>query len=203
MRFSFITALRQLRHDYRSLTFVIGFLALGISLTCSMFSVIKTVLLEPLPFPDSDKILWLSEAPSAMPEQASTSKRPRGVSYPNFFDWRTNIKSLSALATYRTQDFNLVTNDASTHLTGVIIASDFLKVLGVVPSIGRDFNEKDEQEGTPIAIISNELWTSMYGSSRDVVGEQIRLDDGLYTIIGVMPKGTGWGGPDLTDTDVA
>ncbi len=111
------------------------------------------------------------------------------LSYPDFFDWRSQNKSFSALASLHDNDFTLTGNGEPQHLTGEVVSADFFRVLGVRPALGRDFTNDDEKPGAHVVLLSHTLWESAFGSASDIVGRAITLDNKSYTVVGVMPKG--------------
>ncbi len=124
---------------------------------------------------------------TASPPLAETAGNP--LSYPDFFDWRSQNKSFSALASFHDNDFTLTGSGQPQHLIGHIVSADFFRVLGVAPALGRGFTIDDEKPGAHVVMLSHSLWESAFGSAADVVGRAITLDNKSYTVVGVMPKG--------------
>jgi len=178
-------AIRQLRKSPGFALTTVLTLALGIGATTAIFSLINAVLLRPLAFPDPDRLVW------AAPLDQATGKPgiPGSISYPDFFDWRSRNHSFEAIACYRRDGRTLTGNGTPQQLEAQIVSSDFFRVLGVHPALGRGFVREDEKPGTHVAVLSHQTWQSAFGSAPDIAGRAITLDNTSYTVIGVMPKG--------------
>jgi len=109
--------------------------------------------------------------------------------YPDFFDWRRQNKTFSWLASYHDTDFTLAGAGEPKHLVGYVVSSDFFRILGIAPVLGRDFNSDDEKPGVRSLILSHTLWESAFGSSSHIIGRAVSLDNKSYTVVGVMAKG--------------
>jgi len=177
-------AIRQLRKNPGFAVTTLLTLALGIGASTAMFSLINSVLLRPLPFPEPDRLAL----PAALDESLSKPGVPMATSYPDFFDWRNRNHSFQAMASYRQTGRTLTGSGAPQQLETQIVASDFFRVLGVNSVLGRDFVSEDEKPGTHVAVLSYETWHSIFGGAADIVGRNITLDHDSYTVVGVMPK---------------
>jgi predicted permease len=178
--------IRQLRRSPGFALITILTLGLGIGATTAIFSLVNTVVLRPLPFLDSDRIVDVS------PGRQETPGGPiirGGFSYPDFFDYRSQNHSFEAVASYHDTDMTLTGFGDPLHVTGEVVGADFFRVLRVNPILGRDFNLADEKPHANVVMLSHELWQSRFGSREDVVGQAATLNGISYTIIGVMPKG--------------
>ena len=162
-------------------------IALGIGGTTAIFSLVNTVLLRPLPFPEPERLMAVEGRNDRNPTASANAGGP--LSYPDFFDWRSQNKSFSGLASFHDNDFTLTGVGEPKHLTGNIVSGDFFRVLGVSPALGRGFTIDDEKPGTHVVVLSHSLWESAFGSAGDVVGRAVTLDNKSYTVVGVMPKG--------------
>jgi predicted permease len=187
-----LTLLQDLRFAIRQLRKSPGFalttvltLALGIGATTAIFSLINTVLLRPLPFPEPDRVM------SAMALQTSGGAAgiAENLSYPDFFDWRTRNHSFEALASFHPDDRALTGAGSPQHLESQTVSSEFFRVLGVNPMVGRGFVADDEKPGAHAAVLSHETWQSIFGADPNIVGRTITLDGKNYNLVGVMPKG--------------
>lgn len=159
---------------------VIVTLALGIGANTALFSIVNGVLLNPLPFPQPDRLVSLY---TRTPEFTRAS-----VSYPNFLDWRRDNHSFSAIAAFRGEDFNLSGIGDAQRVSANMVSAEFFPILGVKPTVGRFFSEQEDQVGAaPVAVISDGLWKRKFASSPDVVGKSLNLNGALYTIVGVLP----------------
>jgi predicted permease len=151
-------------------------LALGIGASAAIFSAIKALLLDPLPYPNSDRIVhvWSSE-----PRQP--------LSVPDFLDIREQDKSFAEIGAYLPQRFNLG-GDNPESLYGVSCTAGVLRTLGVQPVLGRWPDETDEQPGaSPVVVISHGLWLRSFAGDPGVVGRTIRLNGQRVTVVGIMP----------------
>lgn len=160
-------------------------LALGIGATTAIFSVVYAVLLRPLPYRDSSRLIVLNET---NPRVGRVS-----VSYPNFRDWRAQNAVFSGIASVSAVDFNLAGLAQPEVIHGQAVSPNFLSILGAHPLMGRDFTASEEKAGTsPVVLLSYPLWQSRFGGDRNVVGRGIALDGRGYTIIGVLPADFRW-----------
>ena len=155
--------------------------ALGIGSNTALFSVVKGVLLNPLPYPHSEQLVAVyGDAPGF-------SRAP--VAYPNFLDWQRDNRTLSSLATYRNQDYNFTDVNEAERLSGYMISADFFSTLGVQPVLGRTFRADDDQVGAePVAVLGGGLWKRKFGSSPDIVGKSLTLNGTSYLVVGVIPS---------------
>jgi putative ABC transport system permease protein len=179
-----IYAVRQLRKNPAYALTAILTLALGIGTTTAVFSLVNAVLLRPLPFPEPDRLMWLSQQDHSLPGVAAEA-----LSYPDYFDWRAQNHTFTGIASYAGSGVVLQTRGESRRLESQTVSSNFFAVLGVPPLLGRDFSREDEKPGNRAAMLSYELWQSEFGSAREVVGSSINLDGHNYRVAGVMPKG--------------
>ncbi len=186
------TLLQDIRYGLRTLRKSPGFtivalitLALGIGANTAIFSIVNAVLLKPLPFPESDRLLSVTSGVSTQ----SNVTRPFSVSYPDFLDWRAGMKSLSGLASYHGDSVTLTGLDQPLHINAQMVSGDFFSVIGVQPMLGRGFTREEEKPGTRVVVLSHQLWESAFHGDRDIVGRNITLDKQSYAVIGVMPAG--------------
>ncbi len=155
-------------------------LALGIGANTAIFSVVDGVLLNPLPYSHPDRLVALYSGTSEFDHSS--------ISYPNFLDWVRDNRSFSGLAAFRGDDFDLTGMGQPQRLAVEMVSADFFRILGVKPVLGRSFEASEDQVGAPpVVMISGGLWASKFGSSRDVIGRTIELNETAYTIVGVVP----------------
>jgi len=177
-------ALRQLLASPGFTLVAILALALGIGANTAIFSVVNAVLLRPLPYPDPDRLVILRERTSVFPNGS--------VSYPNFLDWRAGQRSFTDIALMRRQNYNFApAGGAGTpeRVGGGLVSFNFLSIVGLKPVMGRDLAETDDVPGAaPVALISERLWKSKFGSSPKVLGQQVMVDGIAREIIGVTPE---------------
>jgi predicted permease len=179
--------LQDLRYGYRMLAKNPGFaavailtLALGIGANTALFSVVNGVLLNPLPYPDPDRLVTLHESKPNFEFGA--------IPYLNFVDWENQNHTFSSIGISRGFSFTLTGMGEAERLQGDWVSASFFQTLGVKPIIGRDFTAQDDQFGAgPVALISAGLWKRKFGSAVDVLGKGITLNGNGFTIIGVMP----------------
>jgi predicted permease len=185
------TLLQDLRFGLRTLRKSPGFtvialftLALGIGANTAIFSIVDAVMLKPLPFPDSDKLVFMA---SAFEKQGVT--RNFATSYADFLDWRSTAKSFTGMASYHQDSFTLAGLDQPLHVSGETVSGDFFSTLGTQPLLGRGFTRDEEKPGTRVVVLSHDLWQSAFHGDRSIIGRAITLDKQSYTVVGVMPAG--------------
>ena len=167
-------------------------LALGIGASTAMFSVIRSVLLKPWPFPDSGRLV------NVLQRQADGN--PNLFSTRDFLDWKQQGGLLAHMGAHVSWQFNLSSTGAQPErVSGGEVSSDLLTVLGVQPMIGRVFSAHDDLPGAGnFVLLSSALWRDRYNSDPEIVGKPIQLDGAPYTVVGVMPAGfNGLGGKEL------
>jgi predicted permease len=176
-------AMRQLRKDRGFALTAILTLALGIGTTTAVFSLVNAVLLQPLPFPQPDRLMWLKQQDHSLPGVV-----PDSLSYPDYFDWRAQNRTLTDVASYRSSTAILEFGGEPRQLDAMIVSANLFDVLGVAPEIGRDFRPDDEKPGNRAVMLSHPLWESAFGSAKDITTRTIKLGDREYAVAGVMPR---------------
>jgi putative ABC transport system permease protein len=155
--------------------------ALGIGANTAVFSVTDHVLLRPLPYADSNRLVKLWET---MPEYSSMEPSPA-----NWRDWRRLATVFEGMGAYTDMSVNLVGEGEPQRLERTAVSSDLLPLLGVRPVMGRLFSADEEREGAAgTAVLSYGLWQEVFGGRRDVLGKVLRLDDEATAVIGVLPQ---------------
>ena len=180
-------ALRQLRKS-PGFTFVaVLVLALGIGANTAIFSVVNAVLLRPLPYPHSERLVLLRERLLGPAGFESGS-----VSYMNYLDWRGAQKSFTDLGLARAERVSLSALDgksAPQAIRAARVTANYLSILQVPPLIGRDFVESDDVPGgAKVALISERVWRTRFGASPAMVGQRLNVDGVAREIIGVVPE---------------
>ncbi|MFL6207313.1 MAG: ABC transporter permease [Pyrinomonadaceae bacterium] len=186
------TFLQDLRYGVRMLLKHPGFtviavlaLALGIGANSAIFSVVNTVLLRPLPFPEPERLVRLGEGTrGARPE--------RGVfSFPDYKDVQAQAQTLEAVAGYQGSGGVLTTTDGAEpeRVRGANVSADYFKVLGVQPELGRVFTRAEDQPNATVIVISHGLWQRRFGANPQIIGQQLKLGSSSLTVVGVMPAG--------------
>lgn len=174
-------SLRMIRKNPPFFLVVILTLALGIGATTSVFSVVNAVLLRPLAYKDSDRIMLLFE------ERKSDSSKVWGR-IANFLDWRAQNRVFEHLAHYTPKNFTLSGNDGPEAIAGAETSASFFRVLAEEPLIGRGFHPEDEQPGAePVVVLSHNLWKTHFGADQSWLGRSVNLDNKAHTVVGVMP----------------
>jgi predicted permease len=182
--------IRDLRQGFRLLFRAPGFattailtLALGIGATTALFTVVNAVLIEPLPFPESSRLVqvWRSELPALTYGSAS---------YPRYLDWRQHQRVFTDLGSWAPRGMTLSGPEGPERLAGATASASFFKVVGAPPVIGRYFSEEEDRRGAEkVAVISEGLWRRRFAASSTVVGRAAQIDGEPYTIVGVAPAG--------------
>nr|HEV7953462.1 ABC transporter permease [Candidatus Acidoferrales bacterium] len=181
------TLLQDIRYGIRNLLKTPGFtavailtLALGIGANSALFSVVNGVLLNPLPYPDPDKMISVYAKTSSFGNSS--------ITYLNFLDWQKNNHSFSAMSARRNDDLFLTGVGEGERLRSVMISADFFAVMGVQPIAGRTFRPEEDQVGAaPVALIGAGLWARKFGSDPNIVGKAITLSGKSYVVVGVIP----------------
>ena len=181
------TLLQDIRYGIRTLAKTPGFtaiailtLALGIGANSALFSVVNGVLLNPLPYPEPDKLISVYANTSSFGHSS--------ITYLNFLDWQKNNRSFSEIAARRGESPVLTGVGEGEQLRGVMISSNFFAVMGVEPIAGRTFRPEEDKVGAaPVAIIGAGLWARKFGSAPDIIGKPITLTGKSYVVIGIMP----------------
>lgn len=180
------TLLKDLRFGIRMMARSPGFtlvalvtIALGIGANTAIFSVVNTVLLRPLPYERSDRLVVLWEKQEQIPQESP--------SLPDFNDWQERNRSFDQVALARRDNVNLTGAGEPERLIARQITANFFSTLGVHPQIGRSFSEDEEKTKAPVALISDSLWKRQFGSDPLLAGKSINLYDTSFTVIGILP----------------
>ncbi len=179
--------LRDLRYASRSLRKSPGFtvaailtLALAIGANTAIFSALEGVVLEPLPYPNPDRLVVVAL-------YNPTLKSPTLSSYPDFLDWQRNSRSFEQIAAFLDQGFDLTSPGEPEHLGGTKVSSKFFRTLGENLAIGRELSpEEDRIPGPPAVVISDRLWRERFAGGTTALGKSVTLNGVDYTIIGVL-----------------
>src|SRR5262245_34178749 len=157
-------------------------LGLGIGANITIFSVVNAVLLRPLPYPDSDRLIYLW---SAAPKQNISE---RASAYANFSEWRSQNTSFEDLAV---SDPTVVTLTGAAEPEGVMsvrASANYFPLLGVAPMLGRAFTAEEERQKARVVVLSHGLWRRRFGAARDILGRTLEIDGVSSQVIGVMPE---------------
>ncbi len=152
-------------------------IALGIGSTTTIFSIVNSVLLRPLPYKDADNLMTVWERR----QQGQTR-----TSMPNFKEWQSQSQSFESLAGYGVNLYILTGVDEPQQILGAPVSEDFFKVMGVEPALGQVF--RTEKQGDRYVVLSDSLWRGRFHADPSVVGKTMTLSNNAYTITGVMPR---------------
>src|SRR5580765_1744680 len=186
-------ALRQYRRSPAFTLTVVLTLALGISATTAIFSLVDGILLRPLPFPEPDRLVAINTlefAPGVSPTNLAAANY-QASSYPNFFDWRQQNHTFKSLASYdyQTRLFSKADGENAQVIRCGRVSANLFSTLGVAPVLGRTFTAEEDQPGHRVVILSHELWVSVFASSPNAIGQTVMVSHLPYTVVGVMPAG--------------
>jgi predicted permease len=173
-------SLRVLRHSPGFAVTAIAVLALGIGASTAIFSVVNAVLLEPLPFPDPDRIVFLMNS--------TLQGNFGGASVPKYNVWRRQTQVLADIAAFDTGGPGInLTGDHPEQIKGVHVSYEFFHLFGVHTVLGRTFTEtEDRPGGGKLVVLSEGLWQRRYGSDLAIAGKTLSLGGEPYTVIGVV-----------------
>lgn len=162
-------------------------LALGIGANTAIFSVVNNLMLRPLPYPDSQRIMDIWHTP---PQESFPGLSTFSVSPANYLDWKSQSKSFEQMAVYAYASFSLSTSNDPVAVTGDEVSSEFFSVLRANASRGRTFIPEEEQPGrNQVVVISHGLWQRAFGANPNLVGQTLTLNSQSFTVIGIMPAG--------------
>lgn len=171
----------------RSRTFTITALttlALGISVNTAIFSVIDSVLLRQPPFDVPERIVTVDG------ENKQKGLATSSVAYPDVLDWRADAHAFEEIAVYRGTTFNLAGDGQAERAVGSRVSTNYFRVFGVQPQLGRTFAEEEATLGRErVIVLSEAYWRRRFAADPGVIGRQLLLNGWQYTVVGVMPKG--------------
>jgi putative ABC transport system permease protein len=175
-------SIRQLRRSKIFAGVATITLALGIGCNTAIFSVFYSVLLRPLPFPDPDRVVMVSERARQFPILSA--------SWQNFTDWKAQSTSFEELGAARVFTMALTGNGEPEQIPAQMISGNLLHLLRVNVIAGRSLTAVDDQPSSPaVALLGYGMWQRKFGGSPDVIGRTLTLDRQGYTVIGILPKG--------------
>jgi len=178
-------ALRSLARAPLFTLFAVASLALGIGANTALFTALDALVLRPLPYPQSGRLVKLWET-SVWHGQPGWS----AVSVPNLRDWREQNTAFSGIAAFTQDGVNLAGGGETERASAARVESDLFPLLGVAPALGRAILSEENIEGRDrVAVLSDGLWRRRYGADRGIVGRAIAIDGAAHTVIGVMPPG--------------
>jgi putative ABC transport system permease protein len=183
------TFLRDLRYSLRTLRKMPGFtivallvLALGIGANTAIFSVVNSVVLRPLPYPDADRLalIWETDLKDGIKRE--------GPSGPNFLDWKEQSQSFEEMALLEIGTGTLTGDGEPEQVTGLRVTTNFLSMLGARTVLGRGFTaaEGEGKARYPVAVLTNGFWKRRFASDPHVIGRTFYMNSEPYTVIGVL-----------------
>ncbi len=183
-------AARRLRNNWGFTLLAVLTLALGIGATTAVFSVVNGVLLRPLPYPESDRIVTLAER--------TKSGGHMRVANPNFADLRDQSRSFNGFAFFRNGSATVVGGSEPVLADVANVSTDFFPVMRVRPVMGRPFTREETSPGGPAtALVSFDYWRDHLGSAANLGDHTLKIDGTSYQVVGVLPGGFHF--PDATD----
>lgn len=182
---------QDLRHGARLLVKSPGFtlaavtvLTLGIGANTAIFTVVNAVLLQPLPYPESARLVRVWHTP---PAEAFPGMRTFAVSPANYLDWESQNHVFEKMALVHFSSLILTGGGQPEFLSAAQVSSDFFSVLGARPALGRTFTREEASGGPSHAVVlGHSIWKTRFGADAGIVGREIRLDDQPWRVVGVM-----------------
>ncbi|MEP6764880.1 MAG: ABC transporter permease [Gemmatimonadaceae bacterium] len=178
-----LIGLRSLRRARAFTIVALLTLGVGIGANTAIFSVVRSILLRPLPYANAEQLvqLWTDH-------RALGRAEPEWLNPPDFFDWRDNNKTFVAMAAYQGWGPDMTGNGDPESLSGLSVSGNMFAMLNARPAIGRLLATADDDAGAePVAIISNAFWKRRFGSDSTILGKQLTLSGTPWTVVGVLP----------------
>jgi putative ABC transport system permease protein len=176
-------ALRMLRKSPGFTAIAVLTLALGIGANTAIFSVVDSVLLKPLPYPHSERLVHISQA------STKTGEMERQLSYPDFRDIAAQNTVFEHVAVYNDDSTTMTGAGEAQHLHLATVSAEMFSVLDAKPLLGRAFLPGEDKPGAYVTVLSYALWQRQFGGDPAAIGRSITLDGRSFTIVGVMPRG--------------
>src|SRR5262245_16904016 len=156
-------------------------LALGVGANTAIFSVVKAVLLDPLPYPGADRLVKIAVSDPDTP-------RPTTVDFTTTFDLRVRSRSFQTMSLYRDTAGAIVDRGEPELVQGMRVNADYFETLGVTPALGRTFlAEEDRPDRRFAVILTDGLWKRRFGSDPQILGRVVRFNEASFTVVGVLP----------------
>lgn len=174
-------AVRMLRRNPGFTAVAVATLALGIGVNTAIFSVVNAVILRPLPFPEPARLvlIWATNMETGRTEDVA--------SYPDFADWQARSRSFERLAAFTTRGMTIASRDQTELVRAVQATPGFFETLGMAPALGRTFRPDEGEPGAArVALLSDSAWKRFFGGRPEVLGQTVRANEEVYTIVGVM-----------------
>jgi putative ABC transport system permease protein len=165
-------------------------LAIGIGSTTAIFSVVHALLLKPLPYPDSDRLVRLVVNQQAGQSSTGGPQRvPGGISVRELAELHSRMRSVSTIGVYNRAIMTMTGEGEASRLEGMVISASIWRAIGARPLLGRVFDAtEDAPEADPVIVLSNRAWKRLFQGDPGIIGRNIALDAGHHTVIGVVPE---------------
>ena len=186
--------LRNLRKNPGFAVLAVLILAFGIGANTAIFSLVSTVLLQPLPFGEPDRLVTVWEDLSGIGGPDRVEANPA-----TYVEWKARNRSFEDVATLTTWTYNLTGQGEPERLSGARATANLFSVLRLQPRLGRTFTDDDEgPNATPVVVIGEDLWLRRFGGDPNVIGRSITLDGLNRTVIGIVPPDFRFPNPETT-----
>lgn len=158
-------------------------LGLGIGANTAIFSVINGVLLKPLPYAGSDRLLLIREAAPGV------GQPNLGVSIRELYDYREQLESFQGIVEFHQMNFDLLNRGEPDRVDAGVVSANFFDVLGIAPALGRTFIETDDDEGAEaVLVLSHSYWRSKFGGDPGIIGQVFEMNDRPHRVVGILPE---------------
>ena len=186
-------AIRTMRRDYGFAIFAILIVGLGVGASCTVFSVVNTLLIRPLPFRDPGKLVWMANHKDDTNDMSGKTVQ---VNY--LLDYKEKNQSFEDMAAYfafyGAGDWKLIGDGQPERLTSVPVTQNFFPLLGVKPQLGRSFTvEECKWRGPRVMMITDSLWRRKFAADPNIVGKALPFEGGAMTVVGVLPASFDFG----------
>ncbi len=179
LRFGWRVLAKNSRHTVVAMLTI----ALGVGGVTMMFGIINAVLLHPLPFPESNRIVLVWEV------QPKRDLTRGGTTLADFLDWRDRNHVFEEMATWLPWAYNLTGQSEPEEVWGARVSTNFFDLLRVRPAVGRTFIPEEEQPGhEEVVMLSYRLWQQRFGSDPGLIGKTVTIDDRPYAVVGILPR---------------
>ena len=176
--------LRQLRRDLPFTAVAVLTLALGIGANTAIFTMVKAMVLHPLPYPNGDRLVWITE------RETMLNIAGEDIDWGGYVAWKEQAQTIEQVAAcLGSLSFNLTGRGAPARVHGEVVSGNFFAMLGVEPRLGRIFTEEEAERGDRVVVLTHAFWQEYFGSHPHVLGQALTLDAAPYTVVGVMPAG--------------
>ncbi len=176
-------ALRTLAKNPAWTAAAVACLAIGIGANTTVYTAMRAIAIEPVPTPDSDRLVMISEVKPRDPDDADFDQ----IAPANLVDWMQQTRTLEHIAAFAWWDVNITGINEPERVTGSQVTPEFFRTLGERPALGRAFTDDEGREGnTDRVILSHPLWVRRFGGDSGVIGRTVQLNGVKHTIVGVM-----------------